>query len=200
MAQLHHLVITTECLNKRVAQFQTQFGFRVFAHRTRTNKTTTESSVAMSCHSIVLVVVEKSPSSTCYCEGVTDVAWHVPDIDRVHQTVVSSGATITSPLQRSRSQPSEFSSFTIQSPFPSVQHTMRQWSMSPWTLLQQLINPVFLGLCPVGEAPVISALQDPLHHQQTHSVDHRISCFRSRHLLYHDNTELAFPTGQANVT
>ena len=124
MAQLHHLVITTECLNKRVAQFQTQFGFRVFAHRTRTNKTTTESSVAMSCHSIVLVVVEKSPSSTCYCEGVTDVAWHVPDIDRVHQTVVSSGATITSPLQRSRSQPSEFSSFTIQSPFPSVQHTI----------------------------------------------------------------------------
>ena len=121
MAQLHHLVITTECLNKRVSQFQTQFGFRVFAHRTLTSKTTMECSVAMCCHSIVLVVVEKSPNSTSYCEEVTDVAWHVLDIAQVHQSAVSSGATIISPLQR---QSSEFSSFTIQSPFPSVQHTI----------------------------------------------------------------------------
>ena len=87
----------------------------------RTSKTTTESSVAMSSQSIVLIIVEKSLKTTPYCEGVTDVAWHVPNIDQVHQTAVSSGATITSPLQQ---QPSEFSSFTIQSPFPSVQHTI----------------------------------------------------------------------------
>ena len=133
MAQLHHLVITTECLNRRVCQFQRQFGFRVFAHRTRTYGSDAVDSVAMSCNSILLVLEEKSSCDSYCSEGVSDVAWHVPKIDRVYQTAVLSGATITSPLVHGRGKgqgprqpllPAEFSTFTVQSPFSSVKHTI----------------------------------------------------------------------------
>ena len=120
-----------------MAQFQRQFGFRVFAHRSTegTATSTRRESVAMCCNSILLVVEEVDPASSCCSEGVSDIIWHVPDIGKMYRRVTASGAVITSPLksgqQESRESQQSSSSltcsssfFTIQSPFPSVQHTV----------------------------------------------------------------------------
>lgn len=90
-----------------------------------------EESVAMCCNSIV-VVMEADPTSSCCSEGISDVVWHVSDIGKIYQRVTAAGAVVTQPLKNSQQESRElehspfscFSTFTIQSPFPSVQHTV----------------------------------------------------------------------------
>lgn len=118
MTQLHHFEITTSSLERRVAQFQTQFGFTVFAHKDK------EAAVAMHCQSIVVVIKECSGWSLIpHGDWISDVAMKVSNIACFREQAVRAGAEIAS-LEGCLSKDKYRESFTICSPFSTVRHTM----------------------------------------------------------------------------
>ena len=121
MTQLHHFEITTSSLERRVAQFQAQFGFSVFAHRDETEA----AAVAMHCHSIVVVIKESSGwNPVPRGDWISDVAMKVADISCFRERAIRAGASFAGSERHPCGRDEKQAPFTIYSPFSSVRHTM----------------------------------------------------------------------------
>ena len=122
MTQLHHFEITTSSLERRVAQFQAQFGFTVFAHKEDEKE---GAAVAMHCHSVVVVIKECSGwSPVPRGDWISDVAMKVSDTNRFREQAVKEGASFAGLERSTRGRDEVEAAFAICSPFSSVQHTI----------------------------------------------------------------------------
>jgi hypothetical protein len=135
MVSLHHYEVASHNISGRVAQFRTQFGFKVFGHQLGGEP---DEGVALFINSVVMVIKKlKSVSmetSHTHTDWISDIVMQTTDLeryDRLNQRVMEYDRTDTQSTIQTHSHAAEvpangmgMSLFRVKTPFPSVHHTV----------------------------------------------------------------------------
>ena len=143
MASVHHFEVSTSDLSHRVNQFQSQFGFKIFAHSTTSDQPTAEGEgVALRINSVVMVIRGVKGVSTPN-DWISDVSFHISSssqfdglLERLQSTydpsILRTSCTTDDPrlLAEDMYPPDDDTGtkqmkyFKVSSPFSSVSHTV----------------------------------------------------------------------------